>query len=209
MVNFDWLAPHYRWLEAITFGNRLQEARVAFLRQIDSPQRVLVVGEGNGRFLQEFVATYPQAQVDCIEASSPMIALAQDRIGRAVVRFLKQDIRTVALPPACYNLLVTHFVLDCFSEAVVREIVGKLARAATPVASWLLADFDEPASGWSRGYAKCWIWLMYKFFRLTTRIDARRLVDPSAFLVESGFNCRSRRSIRCGMVKSEWWSRSA
>ena len=208
-MNFDRLAPHYRWLEAITFGTRLQEARVAFLRQIDLPRRVLVIGEGNGRFLQEFVATYPQAKVDCIEASSGMIALAQDRIGRAGVRFLKQDIRTVALPSACYDLLVTHFVLDCFPETVVREIVGRLARAATPVANWLLADFDEPASGWRRRHAKCWIWLMYKFFRLTTRIDAQRLVDPSVLLTESGFNCRSRRSIRCGMVKSEWWSRSA
>lgn len=208
-MNFDRVAAHYRWLEAITFGPQLQRARLAFLREIEAPRRVLIVGEGNGRFLAELLRAHPDVQVDCIEPSGRMLALARKRIEKCHVTFIAEDIRQVALPVAHYELIVTHFVLDCFAEATLRELVAKLARSAAPMANWLLADFQEPSSGWAQRHARFWIRSMYAFFRLTTRIEAARLVDPSPFLRKAGFACRAKRLSRFGMIKSEWWGRLA
>ena len=206
-MNFDRVAPYYRWLEVLVFGRQLQTARIAFVRQIASPQRVLIVGEGDGRFLAEFVRAHPGVAVDCVETSARMIGLAQARLGQDQVRFIREDVRSVTLPAAHYDLIVTHFVLDCFSAPALGEVVARLAHAATPEANWLLADFAQPAAGWKRWHARFWLWLMYGFFRLTSRIETGRLIDPSSFLCEAGFTRRSERPFRFGMIKSDWWSR--
>ncbi len=207
-MNFDRIAPHYRWLETVAFGGHLQQARVAFLGETEMPRRVLVVGEGDGRFLAEFVSIYPGAAVDCIESSGKMIVLARRR-GAKAVRFIQEDIRQAALPVAHYDLVVTHFVLDCFGRDDLRIVIAKLARAATEDASWLLADFREPVGGWARRHAKLWLRLMYTFFRITSGLEADRLIDPSQFLAEKGFARKARRLSRFEMITSEWWRRSA
>jgi hypothetical protein len=50
-ANFDCLAAHYRWMEWLLAGRKLQRCREAFLGSIPPPTRALLVGEGNGRFL--------------------------------------------------------------------------------------------------------------------------------------------------------------
>lgn len=207
-MNFDRIAPHYRWLEMVAFGGQLQQARVTFLGEIETPRRVLVVGEGDGRFLAEFVRVHPDAAVDCIESSVKMIALARRR-GAKAVRFVLEDVRQAALPVGHYDLVVTHFVLDCFGRDDLRLVIAKLARAATEDASWLLADFREPVGGWARPHAKLWLRLMHTFFRITSGLEADQLIDPSQFLAEKGFARKARRLSRFEMITSEWWRRSA
>ncbi len=208
-MNFDRVAPHYRWLETLAFGNRLQEARTAFVRKIPSPRRVLILGEGNGRFVAEFVRAHPAPRVDCIDASCRMIALAQQRVNGAQVQFVNANVRDTALEAGTYDLIVTHFFLDCFAGAELCEVVKKVAAAATVDASWLLADFHFPDSGWRRFHASLWIRAMYLFFRLTTGLKTRNLDDPSALLCESGFQCVRRQQSRFRMIKSELWRRAA
>jgi hypothetical protein len=106
-------------------------------------------------------------------------------------------------------LIVTHFFLDCFSEARIANIVNRLSRAATPNATWLLADFSVPAQGFARIRAGLWLAAMYRFFRFTAGIEATELDDPSPFLRTAGFALVTRRLFRGGMVKSELWRRMA
>src|SRR5205085_12587628 len=81
VVSFDAIAPWYRTLETIAFGQSLQRARDACLAEISAPRRALIVGEGNGRFLCELLRAHPALEVDCVESSKQMIELAQERIG--------------------------------------------------------------------------------------------------------------------------------
>jgi SAM-dependent methyltransferase len=208
-VSFDRVAPHYRWLETLVFGNQLQRARVAFMREIGSPRRVLIVGEGDGRFLAEFVRSHPGAAVDCIEASGRMIELARARNPEGRVNFTHRDVRDVSLEAGCYDLIITHFFLDCLAGATLGEVVQRLARAATADAGWLLADFRVPVSSWKNVRAQLWIRAMYFFFRLTSGLQAQRLDDPSPFLEAAGFECVRQRLAGFGMIKSEFWRRSA
>lgn len=213
-MSFDALAPWYRTLEWLAFGDDLQRCRVAGLGDIASPRRALIVGEGNGRFLRELLRLHPGVEVNCLDASQHMLLLARKRLEREMpdhasrVRFLDQDITSWAAPEHCYDLLVTHFVLDCFPEVALTGIIRKLASAATDNATWLLADFCVPPTGMSRLRARGWLAAMYLFFRLTARIQASELIDPTPFLRAEGFGLARQQLFRKGMLKSERWRRN-
>lgn len=213
-MSFDALAPWYRTLEGIAFGNALQRCRVACLGEIAAPRCALIVGEGNGRFLSELLRLHPGVEVDCIDASDRMLRLARKRVEREPgdgkrVRFLHEDILSWIAPERHYDLVVTHFVLDCFPEAELAGVVKKLARAATDDARWLHADFCLPARGVARLRARGCLATMYWFFRITARIPASELIDPTPFLRAEGFALARQHFFRRGMLKSEMWERKA
>jgi ubiquinone/menaquinone biosynthesis C-methylase UbiE len=213
-VSFDALAPWYQTLEWIAFGDDLQRCRVACLGEIAVPRRALVVGEGNGRFICELLRLHPGVEIDCIDASQHMLRLARKRIEREFpdraecVRFLHQDIVSWVVPERHYDLLVTHFVLDCFPEIPLTGIVTKLGRAATDDANWLLADFCMPPKGMARLRARVWLAAMYLFFRVTAGIGARQLIDPTPIMRIRGFGLAQQHFFRTGILKSERWSRN-
>jgi len=211
-VSFDAVAPWYRTLETLAFGNALQRARIACLDAIGSPRRALIVGEGNGRFLAALLQQHPLTRIDCVDSSERMIELARGHVLRTVpnemsrVAFFRQDVTSLA-PNDRYDLIVTHFLLDCFSTQQVGSIVARLAQTAAPNAIWLLADFRVPETGFARIHARVWLAAMYRFFRSVARIDARELVDPSPFLRVEGFTLERQQLFRFGMLKSESWRR--
>lgn len=207
-MSFNRVAWIYRFLEVLVFGNELQKARLAFLDGIESPDRVLVVGEGNGRFLAEFVRLHPMAAVDCIEASSAMIRLAQARAASHKVNFIQQDVRESVVARDSYDLIVTHFVLDCFAEGSLSLLIEKLSGGARRTSHWLVADFCEPPSGWRRCWARLLIAMMYQFFRVVAGIEATRLVDYAPVLRQAGFILKKERFSPDKMVRSQLWARS-
>lgn len=212
-MSFDRIAPHYRWLESLAFGEALQRARVAHISSISSPRNVLIVGEGNGRFLLRLVQEFPGARVRCVEASAQMIRLARERLratgtrGADNVEFTNADIRTVALPERTYDLIVTHFFLDCFREHDVAEIVSQLSRSATQDAQWLLADFCVPGGTLAHRGARFWLKVMYQFFRIVSALEAEELTDPSSHLRDHCFSIVSQQFLWLGMVNSQLWRR--
>lgn len=207
-MSFDFVAPHYRWLETLAFGNALQRARTCWLDQIPRPTRALIVGEGNGRFICELLRIHPGIEVDCVDASREMLRLARARLLRTSsesvphVRFLREDILNWS-PQVSYDLLVTHFVLDCFPRTELQIIVNKCAAAAEPGALWLLADFILPRNRFARVHARSWLWLMYTFFGITAGIKAKSIVDPRPILAASGFVRASSIASRGGMLRSD------
>jgi ubiquinone/menaquinone biosynthesis C-methylase UbiE len=201
-VSFDSIAPYYRWIETIVFGNALQRARIYWIDAIPHPKRALIVGEGNGRFLCELLRVHPKIDIDCIDASERMLQLTRSRVRRthpeslAHVRFFHQNILNWS-PRHSYDLLVTHFLLDCFESEKLELIVAKLAETARQNAVWLIADFTLPKEHFARAHATLWLRVMYAFFRLTARIKAKKLVDPTPYLEANGF-------IRTSMKLSRW-----
>jgi SAM-dependent methyltransferase len=211
-VSFDAIAPWYRALEWIAFGDQLQRCRVACLGEIPAPRRALIVGEGNGRFLCELLRRHPAVEVDCLDVSERMLQLAHERVERqwpdraARVRFVRQEIMSWNAPAQRYDLIVTHFVLDCFREKELALIIQKLTCAASEDATWLLADFRVPSRGFARLRARVWLGLMYWFFRVAARIEANELIDPTPFIQAHGFVRVTQHQLKGGMLKSEsWW----
>ncbi len=210
-MNFDRIAPHYRWLEMLCAGPLLQRCRTAFLGEIQSPRHVLIVGEGNGRFLVNFLRAHPDAQVTCVEASAVMLRLAQARLVASgldsrSVEFVHADLFAWAPPLRRFDLLVTHFFLDCFRSDQLAAIIARLAASAAPEARWLVADFREPSSGFAKWRARAIIQSLYFFFRSVARLSATRLTPPDALLARHGFVLRERRTWDWGLLHSDLWA---
>lgn len=200
-MSFDSLAPFYSTLETLVFGNALQRARSAFISELTGCQDVLVVGEGNGRFLAAVLAANHNVQVTCVEQSAAMIELARRRIADSPrVHFINERLERAELPKI-HDAVVTNFFLDCFNESELSAIVQKLAANAASDARWIIAEFTA-----SRG--KRLVALMYAFFRFTTRITGSCLPNYAPLLERHGFRREARRLFYGGIVCAELWKRS-
>lgn len=209
-ANFDWLARHYFWMERILAGQKLQRCRAAYLAELPAPGRVLIVGQGHGRFVAALLKKYPGARCTCVDASRRMLDVARKRLevlglDATGVEFVHADILDWTPEGAVYDLVVTHFVLDCFRPEQLERVLAVLARAATPDARWLLADFHEPRTGAAKWRARAVLELMYLFFRWATRLPASELTPPDALLARCGFELRERRVYEWGLLHSDLW----
>jgi ubiquinone/menaquinone biosynthesis C-methylase UbiE len=211
-MSFDLLAPHYRWMELLLAGEKLQRCRTAFVAAIPSPQRVLMLGEGNGRCLVELLRAFPEAQLTCLDASQCMLDRARSRVQAQGLRaervdFVHADVFDWRAPVEKFDLLVPHFFLDCFRADQLAQLIPRLSNAAAPGAQWLLADFRQPTSGVAKWRARGILYAMYLFFQKVTCLPASRLTPPDAFLRQSGFVLRERSLFEWGMLHSDLWQR--
>jgi SAM-dependent methyltransferase len=209
-MNFDFLAPHYRWIEFFAAGPLLQRGRVVFLKQARDARRILILGEGNGRFLAELLRVNSAASVTVLDASARMLELARRRVqahglSNQRIRFVHQDINVWPGHSERFDLVVTHFFLDGFPPEQLKNIVQKIAANTSANAHWLLADFRRPEHGWRRMRANAILQLLYCFFRLTTRLPARHLTDPQPALEANGFSLANRVIYDCGLLHSDVW----
>lgn len=201
-MNCDPIARWYRWLEYIGFGRALERRRNAFLPDVAGARRALVLGEGDGRFLARLAREmfrHPGATIDYVDLSPRMLELARARAGDRV-HYILGDARTIPLLAAEYDLIVTHFFLDCLNEQDAGALANKIADAATPQARWLISEF-RAASWWSRS---C-IGALYVFFRITTGLETKRLIDHHSLLRERGFAIERSETGRAGLLISELW----
>jgi hypothetical protein len=180
-MSFDTLAPYYRWMEFILAGGKLQRCRIAFLDQIPRPKNILLLGEGHGRGLVECCRRFADAQITCVEASERMPS------GKT------------------YDLIVTNFFLDCFRPEQLAQMIPRIADLSAPDANWLIADFQIPDTGWRRIRSQLIIWMLYVFFRMTTRLAAHKLIKPDSLLEKAGFTLQRHIESEWGLLHSDWW----
>ena len=199
-MNCDRIARWYRWFEYAGFGRALERRREAFLSDVSDARRVLALGDGDGRALAALLAAAPHACVDYIDVSARMLELARTRAGTEHVNYRCEDARTAQLPLAEYDLIVTHFFLDCFDETDLEPLISRLADAATPEARWLISEFR--GNGWL-------VRALYFFFRAATGLRTRRLVDHHHLLKRHGFHLVHHEDVWRGLLASELWVRES
>jgi ubiquinone/menaquinone biosynthesis C-methylase UbiE len=206
-LNCNPIARWYRWLEYGAFGGALMRRRVAFLPDVADARRAFVVGDGDGRFLVRLVEQNREASIDYLDSSARMLELARDRVAGAGVNFRQGDVLTALLPQAEYDLIVTNFLLDCFDHADMQRVVQRLASLTSTGTRWLIAEFRERPSGLRKVWTSAWLAVLYTFFRWTTGLKVRRLVDHRPFLEACGFRLSRTESDWFGLLVSELWER--
>jgi ubiquinone/menaquinone biosynthesis C-methylase UbiE len=195
-VNCDRIARYYRWLEYAGFGRALEHRREAFLADVSDARRVLVLGDGDGRALAALLTAAPQAQIDYVDLSARMLELARRRAGDLRVAYRQDDARTTPLPAAEYDVIVTHFFLDCFDASDQAHLLDRITGAAKPQARWLVSEFRRPG---------LLVRALYLFFRAATGLKTQRLVDHHPLFEQSGFRLTRSESAWRGLLASELW----
>ena len=109
------------------------------------------------------------------------------------------DALTVPLKPSSYDLIVTHFFLDCFDAPGLERLIDRIQEAAEPGALWLISEFREPR--WARPL----LTVMYLFFRVSRRIvESTPGRPPAACSSAAASGCCARKPPAAGC-----WLRSS
>jgi tRNA (cmo5U34)-methyltransferase len=179
-------------MEYAAFGSALRKRREAFLFELGNPQTVLVLGDGDGRFLRAFTAVYPEARVDAVDVSAGMIELAKARVASNRVKIHCEDARE--LPAGDYDLAVAHFFFDCFDEVELKPLLSRI-RAK----NWLVSEFRNTSWSWPvvRG--------LYLFFRMTTGLCLNSLPEHRRMLEVFGYRMEKQQQGLGGLLVSEKW----
>ena len=214
-MNCDPLARWYQWLEYAGFGRALERRRLAFLPQISGARKVLMLGEGDGRFLVSFLRVNPDAEVDYVDSSGKMLALARGRtcannvLALERVHFHRAEAGSWlrSQSPQGYDLICTHFFLDCFTVEQLESLMADIGRLAQKRVCWIVSEFHYPTGWLGHRAGGLFIRMLYLFFRWVTGLQVDCLPDHGSVLRAIGFERVERQSTLGGLLISEWWER--
>lgn len=210
--NFDRVAAVYRYAEYLSLGPILQRARTHLTPHLAHSQHALVLGDGDGRFLEQLLLRNPHCAALAVDISAAMLHRLRRRCLHSVpsaatrLHTLQQDILTLDAPPST-DLVVTHFVLDCLSQPEVDALTARLAPQLAPGALWLVSDFALPPNRLLRPLAALYIRALYAAFRLLTGLKTSTLPDPQPALAHAGLTRLHRRAFLGGLIYTELWRR--
>ena len=232
-VDFDKVARVYRWFEYLSFGGALQRCRLAQMARMLSARHALVLGDGDGRFTAALLAGNRQVSVVALDSSAAMLSLlaarARDLGASGRLTTVQGDaLRLLALagsgpdlkgmdrpgsqpsgahdvlwPREGFDLVVSHFFLDCFSTGEVERLADGVLPRLVPGALWVVSEFDTPVP-WTRWVVAC----LYKAFRLLTGLGPQTMPLYEEALAMAGCVCVETRPSLRGLLKSTAWQTS-
>lgn len=208
-MNADRIAHAYRWIEYAAFGFALEDARFDFLPYAADARRVLILGEGDGRFLARLQDCNRSASITVIDSSARMMDLARRRVPPSEltrVRFLNGD--SSVLPADSFDLVVSHFFLDVLDSCEAEAVIGKVNAVLAPGAAWLISEFHVPAGVFRQLHARAWLRAMYAFFAMITGLRASKLPPYRDYLTRCGFAEIDYRERRFGLIRSQVWRKA-
>lgn len=196
-------------MEYLTFGPFLERCRFARIPDLTDGARALVFGDGDGRFLARLLAAHPHLHADAVDLSPAMLRLLGDRVTRIGARSRLTahcaDARMFQ-PMGDYDLIATHFFLDCLHRNDVETLIARLQPHLSPGALWLVSEFQippgRPVLAWlARGI----IGFLYAAFRILTGLTVHEIPPWRALLCRAGFVRISSCTWLGGLLVSELW----
>jgi SAM-dependent methyltransferase len=214
--NFDGVARPYRWLEYLTLGRSLENTRNHYLPQLlhhhQTRHRALILGDGDGRFLAQLLASNPHLHADAVDTSAAMLRLLRQRcetaIPNATTRLHTHQSNALTFPledsEASYDLIVTHFFLDCLTQSELDALIQRIVKNIRTGTLWLISDFRIPP-GPMHIPAKLFVRGLYLAFRILTGLRTTRLPNYATSLTQAGFVQISHQHRLAGILTTELW----
>jgi len=211
--SYDHLANIYQLLERLVFANTLHNARIAHIKQLKDAKKILILGEGDGRFLKQLLELNPECHVDCLDSSKAMLLrtkkrLEENNLSTTSINFVHADALEHQYATNHYDAIVTLFFLDNFNSNQLEELIPKIINSLKQNGKWLVADFQQPQKGFMKYIGACLLWIMYRFFRWQTDIPAKTLANPKAFLAKE-LSLEATDYFLASLLYSEVWSLDA
>jgi hypothetical protein len=205
--NFDHLARSYRWMEKATFGRSLWHARCRFLNELRDCRNALVLGDGDGRFTSRLLHENPYIQIEAVDASSAMLCtlLRNAGVHRDRVRTHQVDARHWEPGNAPYDLIVTHFFLDCLTTDEVDALAERLRPCISDQTRWVVSEFAIPQGWFGKLVAWPLVKSLYLSFKLLTGLQVGSLPQHRDALSNAGFVLDRKSTALGGLLVSELW----
>ncbi len=215
-ANFDRLVSVYRWMEWASFGPWLWWCRCAFLSESGERRRALIFGDGDGRFTARLLQVNQAIRVDAIDSSPAMLRSLLRSAGSAHARVNARAMdarmwRPWSTEPHSsgargYDLVVSHFFLDCLTTEQVRSLAATVRSAVEPGAVWVVSEFAVPQGRFGRWIARPLVGMLYSAFGWLTGLKVRDLPDHRSALKGAGFSLLKTHSWLRGLLVSELWT---
>lgn len=205
-VNFDLVARPYRWVEYTTFGPWLERCRCAQLAHLTGSHRALILGDGDGRFLAQLLSTCPNLTADVVDSSPAMLQILSRRIGHNKRSCLHHADALEWNPTGNYDLLISHFFLDCFFPDQLEQLLDRLLPHALPGAQWVISEFAIPRNAIAAYAARVIIALLYRSFGVLTGLRVRTLPDYTTLMLRRGLRLSGERRYLAGLLCSQIWT---
>lgn len=207
--NFDRVARIYRWAEYASLGSLLQRTRRYFLPALRECRRAMVLGDGDGRFLAKLMAQNALMQAVAVDTSAAMLELLRRNCVRAAANAEERQtlVRASALetmPAEDTDLIVTHFFLDCLTQAEVETLCGRVVARLENGALWVVSEFRIP-EGTMRWPARALVRGLYIGFRMLAGLRTAELPDHTRALRAAGFVKVAQRLSLAGVLTAEVW----
>jgi tRNA (cmo5U34)-methyltransferase len=213
-VRDDWLNPAFarNWDAGAEVGNPTRALQLDLVTALVAAEyrpgsTILDLGAGSGQVERLLLAARPDARIVAVDASSPMLALAKDRLADAgdQVELVAGDFaepERLTLPARDYGIALLIQTLHHVPHDRKRRALAMLARVLSPGGLLILVDriaFEDAAL--SSVQASMWDWLERRsavksgwsadefFHRLAGKEDHPGGVEEHlAMLRETGFS---------------------
>jgi ubiquinone/menaquinone biosynthesis C-methylase UbiE len=200
----------YRWLEYLSFGPYLARCRNAQLQYLTGARHALLLGDGDGRFLERLLVVNSGLQADVVDSSRSMLTILERRVrnyGKQIRLHLADGLEWE--PSGSYDLIVSHFFLDCFFPYQLEQLFDRVSTHAQPGAQWVVSEFAVPRNPVAAFFALGIIASLYRIFGLLTGLPVRALPDYAGSMLRLGFVLTRERSFLAGLLRSELWTLSS
>jgi SAM-dependent methyltransferase len=209
-ANFNRLARVYPLLEWFTFGPILSQCRCTYLVEMKNRRAAVVLGDGDGRFTAQLLKQNPHIAVEAVDASDAMLRQLVQRAGLNAGRVHTHlaDARQLRLAPREFDLVATHFFLDCLTTVEVESLAMRLRETMTSNAVWVVSEFAIPDNWYGRLIARPIVRALYVAFGFLTGLTVRQLPGHREALQTAGFVLTRQRKRVWGLLVSELWEPS-
>jgi ubiquinone/menaquinone biosynthesis C-methylase UbiE len=213
-ANFGPFARLYAPVEWLSFGRALKRQRECFLAdpRVEGARRVLVLGDGDGRFSAALLERNPSAEITAVDVSAAMLSQLERRVRAqlpdARLALERADVRAWPIPLANYDLIVAHFFFDCFTTGELADLIPRIVPSLAPNAIWLLSDFAIPDHPFWTRFAQILLRLLYLTLGTLTGLGHTRLPEYQTALHSAHFQLTNVNTALGGTLRSEIWQAS-
>jgi cyclopropane fatty-acyl-phospholipid synthase-like methyltransferase len=185
----------------------LERCRFLRLPELKEARRVLVMGDGDGRFLARLLDANRELMADVVDGSAAMLRLLERRVDAvgARQRIAIHHLDAMVFEPAgMFDLVATHFFLDCLTTVEVEALARRVRAHVGLGGRWVVSEFAVPVGPGAMA-ARAVIAGLYAAFGVMTGLRVRRLPDYASALEGAGFVLEDRRRLMGGLLVSDVW----
>jgi len=211
---FNLLSSTYGFFSRLFFGGLLQTSQHHFLRTATPVKSALIFGGGNGDILVEALRLNLAGTYCYVDLSNSMVDLARQK---AHHQFPEQSSHITFIEGSYgdipsdvrFDTIITAYVLDCFSEAELYQVLQKLDSTLHRTGQFLFTDFNVPAKPFMLNLLfGAVVKVLYIGFHLVCGLGIFKLPDFQSAFKKLGYEAVAEKKWVNGLLVSRCYKRS-